>query len=296
MRAKAIRSILFATLLFGLMNVCIKFVSDIPSYEIVFFRSIISFIITSVIFIEAKVNPFESEYKFFLFIRGVAGSTALLLFFYTLQNLPLATAVTIQYLAPIFTVIFAAYITHEKMMLPQWFFFLLSLIGIIFIKGFDHRVSVEMLILGVLAAMCSGVSYNAVRKVKGENSALIVVFYLPLTTLPIITPYTMLHWVQPHGMDWFYLILVGLLTQFAQYYMTRAYQLEKASNIANYTYLGILIALGFGYFLFDEHYGAVAICGMFLVISGVLLNYFYVMRVTSLKRFRAYVRNMFYFN
>lgn len=273
------------------MNVCIKLLPGIPFYEIVFFRSVVSFILSALLLYRLKLNPFKKGNKLFLIIRGISGSVALLLFFYSLQNLPLATAVTIQYLAPIFTVIFASFIVKETMQWKQWIFFFISFSGILLIKGFDPRVSAEMLLIGVFAAACSGISYNAVRRAKDDEPAVVVVFYLPLITLPVITPYTAANWIKPEGIEWMYLIAVGVITQFAQFYMTRAYQMEKASSVANYTYLGILFALLFGYFLFDEHFDVLAITGMCLVVCGVILNYLYVNRVTSTRRLFAYIRN-----
>ncbi|MFN0276348.1 MAG: DMT family transporter [Chitinophagales bacterium] len=292
MKGNAVWYIILSTFLFGLMNVCIKYLQGLPFYEVVFFRSAISFFISAGLLYRLKLNPFKKGNKLFLIIRGLSGSVALLLFFYSLQNLPLATAVTIQYLSPIFTVIFASFIVKETMQWRQWIFFLISFAGIILIKGFDPRVSTGMLLLGVSAAMFSGISYNAVRRAKDDEPAVVVVFYLPLITLPIITPYCLMHWQQPVGIEWFYLIAVGVITQFAQFYMTRAYQMEKASSVANYTYLGIIFALLFGYFLFDERFDMLAITGMCFVVLGVLLNYLFVNRVTSPRRLKAYFRNI----
>jgi drug/metabolite transporter (DMT)-like permease len=291
MQNKAVLYIIFSTFLFALMNVCIKMIPGIPSYEIVFFRSVISFVLSAVLLYRLKLNPFRKGNKLFLIIRGLSGSVALLLFFYTLQNLPLATAVTIQYLAPIFTVIFASFILKEKMQWQQWCFFLISFAGILLIKGFDPRVSVEMLLLGVFAAICSGISYNAVRRAKDDEPAVVVVFYLPLITVPLVGPYCAMHWVQPDGLEWLYLMAVGVITQFAQYYLTRAYQMEKASSVANYTYLGVLFALLLGYFIFGERFDMLAIVGMITVIIGVILNFLFVNRVTTARRFMAYIRH-----
>lgn len=291
MHARAVRYIIFSTFLFGLMNVCIKFLPGIPSYEIVLFRSVVSISISVYMLFSLRIYPFGRGNKLFLIIRGLSGSAALLLFFYTLQNLPLATAVTVQYLAPIFTVMLASVIVNEKMDWRQWIFFLISFCGIIFVRGFDGDIPLFMLFLGILAAALSGISYNAVRRVKTDEPAVVVVFYLPLTTIPIVTPYCVTHWVMPSGYEWLLLIAVGVITQFAQFYMTRAYQMEKASSVANYTYLGILFALLFGYFIFHEQITMTSVFGMVLVVFGVILNYLFVNRVTSARRFLVYMRN-----
>lgn len=282
---------IISTFLFGIMNVLIKYLSDIPSYEVVLFRSAISLVITFFMLKRAGVYPFGKSRRIFLLMRGLAGSTALLIFFYTLQNLPLATAVTVQYTSPIFTIILAAWIVHEPVRWQQWFFFFLSFCGILMIRGLDPGFDTKFLLLGLLGAAFSGIAYNAVRKVGDAEHALVVVFYLPLSTLPIITPYCATHWVMPHGSEWLLLLGVGITTQFAQLYMTRAYQMEKAGSIANYAYLGIVFALLFGYFFFHEHFSAIAITGMGIVIFGILLNFLFIQRVTNFRRFRVYIRN-----
>lgn len=291
MNKKAVYNILLATVLFGVMNVFIKWLTGIPSYEIVFFRSVVSLVITLGFLIHLKINPFGKKNRFFLVLRGLAGSAALLLFFYTIQNLPLATAVTIQYLSPIFTIIFTAWIVKESINWRQWIYFLIAFSGVVVIKGFDARVSVLMLSLGVLAAIFSAIAYTAVRSVREKEHALVIVFYLPLSTIPIITPYTMTHWVKPIGIDWILLLGVGVLTQLAQYFMTRAYQLEKVGNVTPFTYTGIIVAIIFGLIFFNESYNVVVVLGILLVLSGVVLNYLYVNRITSAKRLKVFVRN-----
>ncbi|GIR12164.1 MAG: hypothetical protein CM15mP23_07390 [Cryomorphaceae bacterium] len=57
------------------------------------------------------------------FARGMFGTIGLCLFFITLQNIPLAGAVTIQYLSPVFTTLFAVVLLGERVKKVQWFFY-----------------------------------------------------------------------------------------------------------------------------------------------------------------------------
>lgn len=54
--------------------------------------------------------------------------------------------------------------------------------------------------------------------------------------------------------------------------MTRALQLEQANVVASLKYLGSLYALIYGYFIFDETYDWISLCGILLILCGVLLN------------------------
>ena len=83
-----------------------------PAHELVLGRSVVSFVISLAIIKHRKLPVFGVNKKW-LIIRGVAGTIALTIFFYTIQYLPLAIATTVQYLAPIFTVIFAIIIEKQ---------------------------------------------------------------------------------------------------------------------------------------------------------------------------------------
>ncbi len=272
------------------MNVCIKLLPGIPSYEIVLFRSVVSFVLSLVLLLKLKIFPFGRGSYLYLIMRGMTGSAALLIYFYTLQRLPLATAVTVQYLAPLFTVLFAAFLLKERIRWQQWIFMLLSFSGIVLIRGFNPDFPTTLLLLGVLAAALSGFAYNAVRKAGETEHALVVVFYLPLVTIPVITPFAAANWIMPEGEEWLLLIAVGVLTQIAQVYLTRAYQMAEAVVITPYTYLGIVFAILFGIIIFHEQYSLTGYLGMGVVLTGVILNFLFVMRVTNFKRLRVYLR------
>ena len=111
---------------FSLMHLCVKAMPHIPVFELVFFRSLGSLLIT-LLYLNKKRIPIFGNNKKVLFARGFFGTIGLCLFFITLQNIPLAGAVTIQYLSPVFTALFAVVILRERVKKKQWLFFFLRL-------------------------------------------------------------------------------------------------------------------------------------------------------------------------
>ncbi len=262
---------LLATFVFAVMNVLIKYVPNIPAVEIILFRSIVSFVMSGVALKYQRV-PLLGKNRKILLIRGLAGAVALIMFFTTLQEIPLASAVTLMFLSPIFTAILGIWIVKEKVSPLQWIFFAVSFGGILMIKGFDTRVSIEMTLLGVGAAFFSGLAYNMIRKLKTSEHPLVIIFYFPLVTLPIVAIYSGFNWVMPVGEEWLILLLIGVLTQIAQFFMTKSYQSEELAKVANINFIGIIYALGFGYVLFDETFNMMTYLGMTAVLVGVVLN------------------------
>ena len=266
-----VKYILASTVFFALMNIGVKYLDNIPAYEIVFFRALVSLVVCYFLLLKAKISPWGNNKKYLL-LRGLAGTAALMMYFYTLQNMPLASAVTIQYLSPIFTIIIAGFLLKEYPRPVQWIFFVVSFGGVVMIKGFDPRITVTELAIGVAAAVGSALAYNFIRKLKDFDHPLVVVFYFPLVTVPIIGTYTVFHWVSPNLKDWIILILIGLATTVAQIFMTRGYQMEKAANVSNFNYLGTVYAIFLGYFIFSETIGVLGFVGIFLILFGVIMG------------------------
>jgi len=264
---------LLSTFFFALMNLSIKFVSHIPAVEVIFFRSVVSLAASWWMIRKLHLNPLGNN-RMFLLLRGFFGMISLTAFFFTIQNMPLASAVTLQYLSPVFTVLFAVFFLKEKVHLVQWLCFAIAFAGVAIIRGFDSRVEPLYLILGILSAMFSGLAYNSVRKLKDTDHPLVVVFYFPLIAFPFSLAACFFRWETPTGWDWLWLLLVGIFTQLGQVNLTHALQNEKLVAISGLNYLGILYALLFGYFFFHETYEWIVLLGIFLVLAGVLLNFF----------------------
>ncbi|KAA6433589.1 DMT family transporter [Rufibacter glacialis] len=262
---------LLSTFFFAFMNVCVKFLSHLPPMEVVLFRSIISLVLTYTMIRRVKVSPWGNR-KPILLLRGLAGAFSLLMLYTTLQNIPLAGAVTIQYLAPIFTALLGVFIAKEKVAPWQWVFFLISFAGVLVIEGVDTRISLYYLLIGIGSAFLSGVAYTSVRKLSETEHPLVIVFYFPLVSLPLSVVFCLFDWVPVQGDDWLWLGLTGILTQLGQYFMTRAYQAEKLARVANLNYIGILYAVVLGMVFFDETFSLYAYLGIVLVLLGVALN------------------------
>ncbi|MEM1408838.1 MAG: DMT family transporter, partial [Bacteroidota bacterium] len=232
--SKGVLYMLGATSLFALMNVLVKSVSNIPAVEVVFFRSVVSFIISFGALKAAAIPVFGlKKNRWLLILRGTSGAIALVMYFYLLQVIPLATAVVLQFLTPILTSLLGIVIAKEKVHPVQWIFFALAFAGVVLVQGFDARVTLFHLTIGILAALFAGLAYNFIRKIGKSENSLVIILYFPLITAPLTGGYTLFNWVQPQGWEWLILLSIGLLTQFAQYFMTKSYQSDELSKVSS---------------------------------------------------------------
>jgi drug/metabolite transporter (DMT)-like permease len=268
----ALRYMLLSTLLFAWMNVSVKYLSRLPPMEIVFFRGLLSSSLTFAALRFQGIPPWGNNKKR-LIMRGVIGSVALILFFWTLQKIPLADAVTIQYTSPIFTTLMGVWLAGERVSAFRWFFIFLSFMGVVLIQGFDPRVSTFMLGVGLTASLFTGWAYTLVRKLTATEHPLVIVLYFPLVALPLSAVFCLFHWVTPRGMEWIHLLSVGISTQIAQYCITNAYQRAEVSRISPFNYLGIVYAVILGIILFDEKLNVPTLLGIGLVLSGIFAGW-----------------------
>lgn len=270
-----VRNMLMATFFFAVMNVFVKQLSSIPAMEIVFFRCLVSALICFVGIWRAKVD-WRGNNNALLIARGSFGTIALFTFFLTVQNIPLATAVTIQYLSPIFTTFIAVFLLNEKVRALQWIFYALAFAGVFVMKGFDSSVSTFFLVTGIVSAFCSGVAYNLVRRLKEREHPLVVVLHFQLVGVVAGFVFTAFNWVTPANLwEWFCLLMCGILTQLGQICLTKSLQADRVANVSILNYTGIVYALLFGVFIFGEVYTMQTIMGILLVVAGVLLSVIY---------------------
>lgn len=264
---------LLASFIFAMMNLIVKHLGDIPVAQIVFMRSIVMLVVVVAVLKKKKIPALGSNKKL-LILRGLFGTSGIALFFYTLHNMPLASAVVVHYLTPIFTVIISILITRVNIAPLRWLFFLLCFVGIFIIKDFDDRVEVLPLVLGVIGTMSAAAAYNIISVLKKTEHHLVVMFYFSAVTIPLVLLYIGVSgdWVWTSTWNWFLLSVIGACTYFAQYFLTRAYQLGDVSQVSIVSYMGVVYALFFGYVIWDEWYNPIVFAGLLLVLIGVIGN------------------------
>lgn len=281
-----VKAMFLSTLSFALANVFVKQVAHLPAMEIVFFRCVIA---SAFCFYGLRIAGADwiGSNRSLLLLRGLFGTTALYLFFVTVQNVPLATATTIQYLSPIFTTIIAIFLLKEGVRPLQWLFYAVAFSGVILIQQLDARVSAFYAILGVVSAFFSGVAYNLVRTLKGKEHPLTVVLHFQLVGVVAGGISLLFNWTTPVGLDWLYLLLIGIFSQLGQMFLTNALQREAVAGVAIVNYTGLVYAVSIGWIIFGEPQTLFSIAGMFLVVAGVLMSVLYSRRQRALEKLEA---------
>ena len=109
---------LVAGFLFGCMGVFVKLgAADFSNIELVFYRSFIGLILMYAIMRHRRGSLATPHWAGHLW-RSLSGTIALLLFFYCITVLPLATAVTLNYTSPLFLTVLITLLVKERFHAP----------------------------------------------------------------------------------------------------------------------------------------------------------------------------------
>ena len=265
---------LISTLAFACMNAIVKHLTDVSAFQIVFFRSVSSLFFTFGFLLKNKI-PILGNNKKLLILRGLVGVTSMALFFMSTKYLPIGTAVSLRYMAPIFAAVFAIYFLKERIKPMQWLFFAMAFAGVLVLKGFDTELDGYGLILIFISAIFSGLVYIVISKIgKGDHPVVVVNYFMVISTI-VGGLLSINSWVNPIGIQWLMLIGLGLFGYFGQVYMTKAFQIAATNQVAPLKYLEVIFTLLLGVLLFSEIYTIYSLLGIALIIFGLVLNAFY---------------------
>jgi drug/metabolite transporter (DMT)-like permease len=269
---------LISTLAFACMNSIVKHLVNVSAFQIVFFRSISSLFFTFGFLLKNNI-PILGNNKKLLVLRGIVGVTSMTMFFMATKYLPIGTAVSLRYLAPIFAAIFAVFFLKEIIKPWQWFFFIIAFSGVIVLKGFDAQINTYGLLLILGASVSSGMVYVILTKIgKGDHPVVVVNYFMVIATI-VGGLLSINSWVNPVGIEWLLLFGLGVFGYFGQVYMTKAFQVASTNQVAPLKYMEVIFTVLFGIFIFAEVYTIWSLLGIALIIFGLVLNVNYKARL-----------------
>ena len=270
--------LVFASLFFSLMTVCVKKVdSRINIYELVFFRSLISLLITSLILKKKEINPWGNNRKL-LFLRGILGTVALVCIFYAIRNMPLSISTVIQYTYPIFISIFAGIFINEKITKNTVLSLILGWLGILVILNQSQlaNINVEIEKLSIFIAFFGAIStafaYITVKKLSATEDIFIIIKYFPLVSVITLFPIVLRNWVTPNLNDLFWIMGIGIFTQLGQTFLTIGLKNLPASEASTINYLQVFFGSIWGVLFFSELINVNFIFGSILVLLGTIIS------------------------
>ena len=265
---------LVAALGFAIMGALVKVgAQKFSAAELVFYRSLFG-LLSIWLFISMQKLPLATPHIGKHMSRAIVGFTALVLFFYAIAHLPLATAITLNYTSPLFLAVLMPFFLHEKPRKILLFALAIGFVGVsLLLKPTIDQNSWFAGLLGLLSGVGAALAYVHVKQLGKVNEPdWRTVFYFTLVST-IGAGLWMLFNTFQH-ITWQDLLMLsglGLSATIAQLALTRAYRTGDTLVVASLAYVTILLASLFGIVWWDEHLSFDAWLAIGLIIlSGII--------------------------
>ncbi|GKX29666.1 membrane protein [Vallitalea longa] len=279
-KPKAVLFMLISAIAFALMQTMVKLAGDIPTFEKVLFRNLVSLIIAVNVILKTKTPMFgKKENQKYLLGRSLLGLGGVVFYFYAINNLIMADAAMLNKLSPFFVTIFAYVFLKEKLSKIQIPALLFVFIGSLLIIKPQFSFDIIPALSGLLSAICAGAAYTLVRLLKNKENPSTIVFYFSFVSVIAMIPLTILNFQMPVGSQWLYLIGTGVFAAIGQYGLTFAYKYAPAAEISIYNYTTIIFAAIMGFIVWGELPDGLSILGSIIIIATAITMFLYQNRI-----------------
>ena len=272
---------LLASFWFALMAVGIKYASgSFGTFELIFYRGVVSVVFMAIV-VRAKGTSLRTPVPMMHVWRSAIGVLSLGSWFYAIAHLPLATAMTLNYMSGVWV---AAFVVGGALLYgkqqPQGALIgavLLGFAGVVMsLRPTMDQNQLFAGVIGLLSGMGAALAYMQVTALgKAGEPEERTVFYFCIgsavvgilgMTFTNFTPWNSVRW-----QDAAWVIPIGILASLGQWCMTRAYSKGATLVVASMQYFGIIFAVIFSLVLFGDHIAPMGWAGIGVIItSGIL--------------------------
>lgn len=272
---------LLAAVFFATMGVGVKVAStSFNTSELVFYRGIVSLVFMYGV-LRAGATAVRTPVPMMHLWRSVVGAISLGCWFYAIAHLPLATAMTLNYMSGIWVAAFivggALFYGQSHQQGPLLATVVAGFVGVVMVlrPTLDQQQLFAGLV-GLLSGISAALAYMQVTSLGrvGEPESRTVFFFslgsvvagLCGMAVEGLSPWAQVRW---QAAAW--LLPIGILASAGQWCMTRAYARGSTLLVASLQYTGIVIGALYSLLLFGDQIPPLGWAGMALILaSGVL--------------------------
>jgi drug/metabolite transporter (DMT)-like permease len=267
-RARGVMLVSTGSLTLVLMATLVKYLgSDLPAFEILFFRSFVGFLFVLPVFMRDPLEPFRTKRPWMHLTRGTIGAVGNFCFFWTLTHMLLADAMALQFSRPLFTIPLALIFLGEVAGFRRTAITLAGFVGILlysrpFTAGFDPGAFV-----GAAGALSGGLVVICIKRLATTEPTRVIMFYYAFWNAVFGAIPAFFLWVTPDLVQLALLVVVGFLGISGQALITHGLTMGEATVLVPLDYSRIVYSAAIGYLLFGEVPGPWSFAGMALIVA-----------------------------
>ena len=243
-----------ATIVFAMSSAVSKWLVDIyPVGEVLFTRSGLSLIACALVILpQTGLAVFHTSRRRDHVMRTLSQTFSQTCLIIAFSLMPLASAVAINFSAPLFTTLVAILLLNEKVGFVRWFALIVGFIGVLIVTN----PGAETFQIGAVFALANAVIYGsvtaAVRGMTATESAETLTMYQLIMISCFFACLLPLGVSMPTWADAGLILFNGVANGIGQYWWTRALHLAPASAVTPFFYLSLLWAALLGFLVWGD--------------------------------------------
>jgi drug/metabolite transporter (DMT)-like permease len=265
---------LAATVLFAGSSAASKWlVSKYPIGEVLFSRSATSLVGASLAILPyAGFAVFRTRRHGAHLMRGVSQASSQAFLLIAFSMMPLASAVAINFSAPLFATVAAVIFLKEPVGAVRWGALIVGFLGVLLVV----RPGADTFQTGSLFALCNAVLFGTVtvgvRGMTATESTETLTMYQMVVLTAVFAVALPFDFIVPTWGDLGAMILNGLGNALGQFWWTRALHLAPTSAVAPFNYFSLVWAIGLGFLVWGDVPSLTLLAGSAIVVgSGMFL-------------------------
>ncbi|EEY92324.1 putative membrane protein [Acinetobacter junii SH205] len=268
----AISCLTISAFLFSIMGICIRYASQtVDNYTIVFFRNFVGLMLFLPFIMKQGTSFVKTEKLWMHTWRSLVGLAAMYGFFYAIAHLKLSNAMVFTYSSPIFIPLIAWLFLKERITKAMLMAAALGFLGVFCVAKPDQGLWNWVSAIGIASSLLASMAFVTVRALTKTEPPERIVFYFCL--IGSVLSAIPMFWVwRPYALkELFFLIAAGILANVSQIFMSHAYRLAPAGQIAPVNYMAIIFAGVWGFFLWQETPDFYSLFGFGLILLAIIL-------------------------
>ncbi|MGJ7903965.1 DMT family transporter [Lysobacter sp. 1R34A] len=242
-RRRAMATMLIAVVMFSIMDALLKLLSaHYPPFQVAALRgaSSLPFVLTWAL-ASGGLKPLLRVRWSLHLLRGVLGIGMMATFVYGVHRLPLSTAYSIFFIAPLLITALSGPILGERVGPRRWVAIGIGLIGVMVLLRPSGEGMLSLAALAVLAAALGyAISAITVRLLSRTDSTQAMMVWLMVMLTVGAGALALPAWTPIRGEDLWLIAGLGVAGSIGQYAVTEAFRLGEASLIAPLEYTALI--------------------------------------------------------
>jgi drug/metabolite transporter (DMT)-like permease len=246
--------------------------AELSLFEILFLRSIFCFLILLLILWRTGSWPVRTRRPGLHIFRNSIHYGASYCWYVGIVSIPLTEVFSIEFTAPIWTAVLASIFLSEPVTKARVAAITLGFLGIMVILRPGLAVVDPAALAVLVAAIGYAATYVITKHLTGDDSPLVILFYMNVVQMVIGLVPTILTWTVPSPHLWPWVLVVGISGLTSHYCIARAMRLADATVVAPLDFLRLPLIAVVGYLLYDEPLSLYVLAGALLVVAGNMIN------------------------